>query len=448
MVTPSNSNEHDVVIVGGGPAATCTAMFLLKKGIQSVIVEKEQFPRYHIGESFTGETGGQLRKLDMGPVLDNLKYLPKQGTKVYGTDGKNSFYVKVRARPDPNGPQVDATTWQARRSDFDKLLMDTARARGVEVISGEAISVLKEGDRVAGVVVRTKEGSTIELRSQVLVDASGQNTFLANKGVIGPKDRGNYDKQVAIFSQVVGAIRDEGMTREDTLIFYKSKNHWAWFIPLDNEVVSIGVVVPSDYFTSCKESKMDFFAREIQSLNPELTWRVKDVKFVEEARAASNYSYYIEKFTGKGFLCVGDSHRFIDPIFSLGLLFASKEAEYSADAIAKYLAGEGRDAENPFAAYERYADRAQDIIQTMLDCFWEFPLNFQRFAHWTHKEEIVDLFAGRLYGEAVHEYDSVKRMRKLLDKSGIDRSGVPGRGKVQPVPTEQAAAALSSVVSL
>lgn len=446
-MTSSGAKRHDVVIVGGGPAATCTAMFLLKKGIQSVIVEKQQFPRYHIGESFTGETGGQLRKLGMGDVLDEEQYLVKHGTKVWGTAGKNSFYIPVRARLGENGPQQDATTWQARRSVFDKLLMDTARSRGIEVIDSEAVSVLKEGDRVTGVGCRTKDGSTFELNCEVLVDASGQGTFLASKGVIGPQERGNYDRQVAIFSQVVGAIRDDGEKRDDTLIFYQKKNHWAWFIPLDKEVVSIGVVTPSEYFTWQKKAKLDFLRDEMQTLNPELTWRVQNVKFVEEARGASNYSYYIEKFTGKGFLCVGDSHRFIDPIFSLGLLFATKEAEYAADAIASHLAGEGRDAENPFAAYERYADRAQDIIQTMLDCFWEFPLPFQRFAHWTHQEEIVDLFAGRIYGNAVHEYDSVKRMRHLLKEHGIDRSGVPNRGVPRSTPTAGEAAGVKRAVS-
>jgi flavin-dependent dehydrogenase len=430
---PANDKRHDVVIVGGGPAATCTAMFLLKKGIQSVIVEKEQFPRYHIGESFTGETGGQLRKLDMEEVLNREEYPVKYGTKVYGTGGKNSFYVQVRDRLGPGGCQRPATTWQARRSVFDKLLLETAVSRGTEVIRGEALDVLRDNHGVSGIRCRTQANKTVELKSKVLIDASGQGTFLANKRVIGPKERGNYDRQVAIFSQVVGAIRDEGKCRDDTLIFYQKKNHWAWFIPLDKEVVSIGIITPSEYFTSRKLSKMEFLREEMSTLNPELAWRVKDVKFVEEARAASNYSYYIQHFTGKGFLCVGDSHRFIDPIFSLGLLFASKEAEYSANAISDYLAGQNCDAENPFAAYERYADRAQDIIQTMLDCFWEFPLQFQRFAHFTHNEEIVDLFAGRIYGDAVHEYDSVKRMRRLLDMSGIDRSGVPNRGAARSV---------------
>ncbi len=105
---PVSPKVHDVVIIGGGPAGSCTAMFLKKYfGIQSLIIEKERFPRYHIGESFTGETGGQLRKLDMGHVLDSQEYLTKLGTKVYGKGGNNSFYIPVMARV--NGELQDAT---------------------------------------------------------------------------------------------------------------------------------------------------------------------------------------------------------------------------------------------------------------------------------------------------------------------------------------------------
>lgn len=415
---------YEVVILGGGPGGAFAALFLKQMGIQSIIVEKERFPRYHIGESFTGEVGAQIRKLGMEDVLNKGEYPVKHGTKVFGTNGKNGFYVPVRDRMGPGGSQRPATTWQARRSKFDKFVLDTALARGTELFEGEAVGVLTEGDRVTGVRCRTAEGTTVDLKSEVLIDASGQATFLANKGVIGPKGRGNYDKQVAIFSQVVGAIRDEGDCRNDTLIFYREKYHWAWFIPLDEEVVSIGIVTPSEYFTSLKMPKMDFMMREKDIMNPELTWRLKDVKFVEEARGASNYSYNIERFTGKGFLCVGDAHRFVDPIFSLGLLFAAKEAQFAAEAVGDFLSGKTSNLDNPFAEYEKYATGGQDIIQTMLDCFWEFPLPFQRFVHWTHNEEMVDLFAGRLYGEKIHAYDSVKRMRHLLDNKGFAQSGV------------------------
>jgi flavin-dependent dehydrogenase len=369
-------------------------MFLKKFGIQSVLIEKDRFPRYHIGESFTGETGGQLRKLDMAAALDSLDYPVKIGTKVYGTSGSNSFYVPVMARI--NGQLQAVSTWQARRSDFDQLLLDTALSRGIEMFTGEAVNPLKEGDKVVGVRCRSKEGIEEDIKAEVVIDCSGQGTFLANRGVIGPKDRGNYDKQVAIFSQVTGAIRDEGDVRDNTLIFYQKKNHWAWFIPLDKDVVSIGVVTPSEYFTSRKLSKDEFLRQEMKTLNPELARRLQDVQLVEETRGISNYSYWIRKFVGKGFLCVGDSHRFIDPIFSLGLLFATKEAQFASEAIHDYLGGRAQDPDNPFAAYEHYADKGQDIIQTMLDCFWEWPLPFQKYVNQTNTGELIDMFAGRV----------------------------------------------------
>lgn len=414
----ATSKQREVLIIGGGPAGSCTAMFLKKLfGIQSVIVEKERFPRYHIGESFTGETGGQLRKIDMADALDGFEYPIKLGTKVFGTGGRNSFYIPVMARID--GELTPVTTWQARRSDFDKLLLDTALSRGIELFDGEAVVPLREGNKVTGVRCRSKEGTEVDLKARVVVDASGQGTFLANRGVIGPKDRGNYDKQLAIFSQVTGAIRDEGPEKDNTLIFYQKKNHWAWFIPLDKDVVSIGVVTPSDYFTSCKESKFDFLKREMQTLNPELAKRVQDVQFVEETRGISNYSYWIRKFVGDGFLCVGDSHRFIDPIFSLGLLFATKESEFAACAIHDYFSGKAEDPQNPFLEYETYVDKGQGIIQTMLDCFWEYPLPFLKYAHQMHRGHVIDMFAGRIYGEEVQQTEVVLKMRDLLIKKGI-----------------------------
>jgi hypothetical protein len=135
---------------------------------------------------------------------------------------------------------------------------------------------------------------------------------------------------------------------------------------------------------------------------------------VEETRGISNYSYWIKKFVGNGFLCVGDSHRFIDPIFSLGLLFAAKESQFAAEAINEFLSGRARDPNNPFADYETYADKGQGIIQTMLDCFWEWPLPFLKYAHQTHRGQVIDMFAGRIYGEEVQQYEVVLKMCQLL----------------------------------
>lgn len=391
--------KSDVVIIGGGPGGATCAMFLAAAGIKATIIEKETFPRYHIGESMTGECGNVVRDLGLEAEMIRRRHPVKHGVRVFSPKGKHTFSVPVRGRA-ADGSMFDASTWQVRRSDFDAMLLDEATSRGADLIHGTAIAPLRGDDgAVTGVRLRLADGAEHDLHSEVLVDASGQLTFLARQGVTGTKLRGNYDKQIAVFSQVANAYRDEGTQRNDTLIFYQSTHHWAWFIPIDDEIVSVGVVIPGEEFLSKHESRHDFLVREIQEINPELKRRVPDLRLVEEARAIPNYSYEAKSFTGKGFICIGDAHRFIDPIFSFGLFVTVKEAQFAAGAIARYFAGEGRDAPNPFAEHERLCQRGTDAYQELIDGFWEDPLAFQFLVHHKYTDDVIDLFAGRVYAE-------------------------------------------------
>jgi len=416
-MSTTESKKHDVVIVGGGPGGAATALYLLKAGLRPAILERENFPRYHIGESLTGECGECLRGLDLEPIMLAEGNPIKHGVKVWGPGGRNSFWVEVQERTAENR-RKPSWTWQVKRSRFDQILLETAIARGADYFPGEAVTPLVEDDRVTGVRFRNPQGATHDLKAEVLVDASGQGTFLANKDFTSRKERGDGDKNVAIFSQLAGLVRDSGEATDqkpgNTLIFYRQKHQWAWFIPLDDEVVSVGVVTPSDYFTGQKLSKPDFLRQELMSINPELSRRITNLNFVEEARAATSYSYWCRHFTGKGFLCVGDSHRFMDPIFSFGLFFAVKEAQYASEALVRYFNGETRNLDNPFAEYEALVDGGQDVIQDLVDCFWDFPLAFQMLVHRSHQEDMVDLFAGRVYGETVKNSEGVAAMRRLL----------------------------------
>lgn len=411
----SLAQKYDVAIIGAGPGGASSALHLLQAGLKPVILEKETFPRYHIGESLTGECGVCLRRLGMEHEMLGKGHPIKYGVTVYGAGGKNSFWVPVAERLSKTEFKQQ-WTWQVRRSDFDKMLLDLAISAGAEFLPCEAVAPIMAEDRMAGVSFRTPHGAIENLNAEVVIDASGQGTFLANRGVIGPKERGTYDKQVAIFSQVAGALRDPGEAGGNTLIFYQKKHHWAWFIPLDDEVVSVGVVVPSEYFKEQKLSKADFLRQELQTLNAELAKRVPDPQFTEEVRSISNYSYHLEHFTGKGFLCVGDAHRFIDPIFSFGLYFAMKEAEMAAQAVAQYCGGANREAANPFADYETTAKQGQNIVQDLVDCFWDFPLQFAYLVHYKHPLDIIDCFAGRIYGEEPQHLPGVQSMRKMLAK--------------------------------
>jgi flavin-dependent dehydrogenase len=413
--------KTDVAIIGGGPGGSTAAILLAQSGLRVTLIEKDQSPRYHIGESFTGECGNCLRSLGLEEEMTRRRYPVKYGVTLYGPAGKNAFWVPVKGWH-PESGLFDTFTWSARRSDFDQMLLTEAAARGVSVMQAEALAPLLNGHGTRGVRVRTDSGTVEDIAAEVLVDASGPSTFLANAGLIGEKVRGNYDRQVAVFSQVSGAIRDPGVASGNTLIFYREKRHWAWFIPLDDEVVSVGVVLPADYYRAKNESKRQFLLRELQELNPELMRRLPQIEFVDEARAISNYSYRIVNFTGKGFLCVGDAHRFIDPVFSFGVFFAMKEAQYAAASIASFFADSKREQANPFADYQRLCDRGQDNVQELIDAFWEHPYAFSLFAHHRYPEDVIHMFAGRVYQET--PLPGLLAMRAINEQGRKDKAAL------------------------
>jgi flavin-dependent dehydrogenase len=393
-------------------------MFLRREGIEPLIIEHKTFPRYHIGESMTGAGGKVLRDLGLDAEMYRRKHPTKQGVRVFGNSPKGSWFVPVTGR-DENWELFDWDTWQVRRSDFDKMMLDEAVARGATLLHARATRPLRNDDgSVRGVEVRMDDGGVQEIESQVLLDCSGQATFLASHKVTGPKFLGSYDKQIAIFSQVSGAIRDNGGTREthpdNAVILYQKKFHWAWFIPLDDQVVSVGIVSPRATFLDRKESTHDFLVRELHERHPELKRRIPEVKLVEDVHVIPNYSYQVNEFCGKGFICIGDAHRFIDPIFSFGLTVAMREAQFAAPVIKAYLEGANRDKANPFADHQLFCEKGADVLEDMIDLFWEQPFTFAFMVHLRYVDQITDMFAGRIYER--QPSPGIVEIRKLLKR--------------------------------
>ncbi len=401
------TRSTDVAIIGGGPGGCAAAMFLAAEGIRSVIIEKDEFPRYHIGESMTGEAGSVIRALGLEDKMLRARHPQKQGVKVYGPKGHGHWFVPVMRRTEAH--QLEPThTWQVRRAEFDAMLLDEAQERGTEVLRGEAVETLWSSDRkrMTGVRVRLPDGSLEEVHAQVTLDVSGQRTFFAHQEVTS-KVPGRYDKQVAIFSQLANPLRDGGGADrsehpDNTLIFYKSKFHWAWFIPLNDEMVSVGVVAPGAYLAAQQESKADYLSRELRELNPDLARRITDPTLQEAARAVPNYSYHCRTFTGPGWMCIGDTHRFIDPIFSFGLYLTMKESQWAAPAIREFLGSERTGDGNPFEAHQERMETALDKLQYLIDGFWENPIGFAYLVHGAggrYRDDLIDLFAGRIYDD-------------------------------------------------
>lgn len=404
----------DVAIIGGGPGGSAAALRLRTHGINVTLIEREPFPRFHIGESMTGECGRQVRELGLEDEMAKHRFPVKLGTAVYGPKGRNRFYVPVMGR-DEDRSLTQGSTWQVRRSAFDKLVQDRALSQGTAFVHGRAVRpLLDDSGAVTGVRVR-HAGSEIEedIGAKIVLDTSGSAKFLAHAGVTSPVEPGRYFRQVAIFSHVKGALRGDGEHPLDTILFYREPHHWAWFIPIDEDVTSVGVVVPSDYFQSCKQNPEDFYMREIIGLNDELTRRLSTVERIEDVRSVSNYSYEVKRFAGPGFMCVGDSHRFIDPIFSFGLFTALEEADLAVQAVVRNLEGGGEP--ESFDEYQTLCVRGLDRMQTLVDGFWSNPFGFAVLLHQRYLDDFIDMFAGRVYDE--EESPGLKALTKLNNRT-------------------------------
>lgn len=413
--------KTDVLIIGGGPGGAAAAMFLLRQGITPIILEGEDFPRFHIGESLTGESAQVLRRLGLAEEMEKREYPIKHGVKVYGSTAVNSWYVKVSSR-DADWKLYDNITWQVRRSDFDEMMQNEAVARGAKLMKGTATKALVGDDgAMLGVAVRWPDGSSDEIHAKVTMDCSGQATFLANQKVTGPKYVGSYDKQVAFFTHVKGAIRDTGTSgpdaRDNTLILYHRKFHWSWFIPVDKDTVSVGLVTPRADFLAKKQTPEEFFRSDLYTINPELKRRIPKIDMAEKVHVVPNYSFQVRGFTGKGFICIGDAHRFIDPIFSFGVTVTMREAELAAPLIRDYLDGKLDDKENPFRDHEIACEKGIDNLEDMIDLFWEQPFAFSTFVHSRYTEEMTDAFAGRIYESEHQPSNAILAFRKLLKRT-------------------------------
>ena len=373
---------QNVLIIGGGPAGTASALNLIQSGLKPVIVECDEFPRYHIGESLTTECVDALERLGLEEDLAGLAAPRKNGVRIFSRNPETSFYVGA------------GDAWQVERALFDQMMLDVALSRGAGFISGKVTSIAKKEDVWEVVIENGKETRAVQTR--FLIDASGQNRLTHRLGLWGALKSGDYARQIAFFSQFEN-VNNQPQDNKDTLIFHREHHQWCWLIPLSESITSAGLVVSVDEYKRQKSKPENFYLENITTFSDPLALRLKDARHSGQVRTVSNYSYTIDNYAEDGLYCVGDSHRFIDPIFSFGVEFAVKEAEYVAKAIVNSLGSERSKWSLYEMEYVEVTTQAQNIISDMLAYFWKHPWGFANMAHVRHKQEFLELFAGRIY---------------------------------------------------
>ena len=408
--------DYDAIVIGGGPGGSTTGALLAEHGHRVLLLEREPFPRYHIGESLIPYTWFTLNRLG---VLDWLKQsaCPKKySVQFVSITGKVSqpFYFFQTIKHEC------AQTWQVRRSEFDQMLLDNARTRGVEVRQQVTVrDVLMDGPRVVGVRADEKDGRKgVEIRAKVVVDASGRDSLLSRK--FGWKDRDADLNKIAVWSYYEGALRDPGLDEGATTVAYVPQKGWFWYIPMHSDIVSVGVVGEPAYLYRDTRDPNAIFQREAQAC----AWirhHISAGRQIEPVRVTGEYSYHSQRIAGDGFCLVGDAFAFLDPLFSTGVFLALKSGELAADAIHAGLATGDITAAH-FDHYYATQRRAVMSFRALVRAFYDLSFRFREFLQaYPHLHAlIVDTLVGNVLTDLDPLFTALEEYRARGVEQEID----------------------------
>jgi flavin-dependent dehydrogenase len=391
-----NGVAADVVVIGGGPAGSTVSTLLAQHGCKVQLFERERFPRFHIGESLIPETYWVLQRLGMLDKMKQSHFVKKYSVQFVNASGKLSapFYFF------DNKPHECSQTWQVVRSEFDLMLLRNAAEHGVAVHEAtRVLDVLFDGPRAVGVRIQKEDGTQEEVRAKVVVDASGQTTFLQNRFKLRLWDP--VLNKGAIWTYWHGAYRDSGRDEGATLVIQTpNRQGWWWYIPQHNDQVSLGVVAPFDYLFKGRGSHEEVYNEEVDACAA-VKNRLTNAKRAAGIFATKDYSYRSKQVAGDGWVLVGDAFGFLDPLYSSGVLLALKSGEMAADAIAEGLSrGDvsaavlGKWGE----AFNRGVDRMRRLVCEYYDGF-SFGRFVRSFGHL--KGLVTDLLIGDLFTDRV-----------------------------------------------
>jgi flavin-dependent dehydrogenase len=416
--------EPDVAVIGGGPAGSTAATLLAQQGLAVELFERERFPRFHIGESLIPETYWVLKRLGMLPKMQKSHFVKKHSVQFVSANGKLSapFYFF------DNKPHECSQTWQVVRSEFDQMMLDNAREHGATVHEGaRVVDVMFEGGRAVGIKVKSDDGTVREVKAKVVVDASGQTGLIQNRLRLRVWDP--VLNKGAIWTYWKGAYRDTGRDEGATMVLQTpSRNGWFWYIPLHDDIVSVGVVTPFDYIFKGRGPYAETYEEEVDRC-PAVRDRVKTAARATGYFATKDYSYRATKVAGDGWVLVGDAFGFLDPLYSSGVLLALRSGEMAADSIVEGLRkGDTSAAElgkwGP--AFNQGVDRMRRLVCEYYDgfSFGKFVRNYPHL-----RGTITDLLIGDLFEDRVDAVwgpmESLYEPGKQKIPDWNDRNGTP-----------------------
>jgi flavin-dependent dehydrogenase len=393
----------DVVVVGGGPGGAVLASRLTQLGRRVTVFEKEHFPRFHLGESLLPQSMAVLKAIG---VLDDVdaRFIRKHGAMFHdsatGRTARFDFADAFMAE--------HKNAYQVPRDAFDELLLRRAATLGADVREGFAVSRIRfDGERAVGVDVSGPDGTSHRVDAPIIVDATGRDALLAHASKTTTRIE-SLDT-TALFSHWEGVAREEGDRAGDIQIILfgwdsitaNKPAGWFWFIPFKDGRTSVGVVVQGAWTRAHKgESVKELYARAIAE-SPVAQRFLENARQLWPARATADFSFRVRDLSGDGWLAVGDSGGFIDPLFSTGAHVAMYGAFHAANAIEAALKA-GDTSRASFLAWEKHVRQGAELFLTLVESFYDGmlpPLLFADKPHPYLRHVITSLLSGNVFDE-------------------------------------------------
>jgi flavin-dependent dehydrogenase len=453
-MTADSALSYDVVVIGGGPGGATVGTLLAQAGRKVLIVERGKFPRFHIGESLMPESYWVFKRLGMLPRLKGSNFVRKHSVQFVTATGKESqpFYF------DEMNPHECSVTWQVVRSEFDKMMLDNARDHGAEVWEETNVIdvLLEESDtddlpRATGVIVERSKSAVgggqwavnaaasgddgpsslptadcrlpTTIRAKVVVDATGTNTLLARR--LGIRTSDPALRKASYFAQYKGGRRDEGKNEGATLVLSTASNDgWFWYIPLPDDMVSVGVVGDIDRLVAANRGKSpeQILEEEIKNCRG-LDDRMTHAKIVGPVHVLADFSYRATRCAGDGWVLVGDAFGFLDPMYSSGVFLALKSGEMAADAIDQALKHDDASA----LRLSKWGDElaaGMTSIRKLVYAFYTRGFSFGKFIRDNpeFKKNLVDLLVGNVFFQGVDDiFTTMGKTVPLPETVPLDR---------------------------
>jgi flavin-dependent dehydrogenase len=373
MTANTLEKNWDAIVIGGGPAGSSVSAILAEYGHRVLVLEREKFPRYHIGESLIPFTYQPLERLGLIPLMKKSGFVKKYSVVFISRSGRASepFYFFTRY-----DRESVAQTWQVLRSEFDQILMDNARSKGAKVAEEVTVKeLLREGDRVVGVRAQLKSGETVEFRAPITLDCSGKEAFTSVRNGWRMKDP--YLNKIAVWTYYKGSKREPGIDEGATTVAYVPEKGWFWHIPQHDDMVSVGVVAEGKYLT--RDGVRDpeqIFNREVEQ-NAWIKDHLSIGKSTGQYYLTSEYSHHAKHCGSEGLLLVGDAFAFLDPVFSSGLMLALKSGTMAGDEVHKALL-ERDFSPARFAPYANYMRAGIENMRKLVYAFYNPDFSFKK----------------------------------------------------------------------